>query len=179
MNLEKLLKQKQTDIVKQWFESVVDSYPPDTAKFLKRQKDMFLNPVGNTAMQSVEALFAELLGGMNHEDLASFIDPLIRIRAVQPLFSPSQAVTFIFLLKKVIRKSLKKELHQNQLLSELLLFESKIDELSLIAFDKYMECREKIYRIKAAEEKNRFFRAFERAGLVTELPEDGPGLEKI
>jgi hypothetical protein len=59
------------------------------------------------------------------------------------------------------------------------LFESKVDSLSLIAFDKFMECREKIYQLRATEEKNRFYRAFERAGLVTELPEDGPVLEKI
>ncbi len=179
MKLEKILKQKQADIVKKWFESVVDTYPPDTAKFLKKQKDMFLNPVGNTTLESLEGLFDELLKGMDHEAMMSFIDPLIRIRAIQPIFSSSQAVAFVFLLKKVIRKSLKKELSQDRFLSELLLFESKVDNLSLIAFDKYMECREKIYQLRATEEKNRIYRAFERAGLVTELPEDGPVLEKI
>lgn len=181
MKLEKILKQKQADIVKNWFESVVDTYPPDSAKFLKKQKDTFLNPVGNTTLESLEGLFDELLKGkeMDHGAMMSFIDPIVRIRAIQPIFSPSQAVAFVFLLKKVIRKSLKKELSQDRVLSELLLFESKVDNLSLLAFDKYMECREKIYQLKATEEKNRIYRAFERAGLVAELPEEGPVLEKI
>jgi hypothetical protein len=37
-----------------------------------------------------------------------------------------------------------------------------------------MECREKVYQIKANETKNRTLRAFARAGLVTEVPEEGP-----
>jgi hypothetical protein len=42
-----------------------------------------------------------------------------------------------------------------------------------------MKCREKIYQIKANEEKNRTFSAFERAGLIKELPGSGPELVKL
>ena len=82
-------------------------------------------------------------------------------------------------LKDVIRDNIKKEDFQAQLFSELLLFESKIDELGLIAFNLYMNCREKIYELKANEMKNRTFRAFERAGLVRETPADKPDLDNI
>ena len=78
---------------------------------------------------------------------------------------------FIFLLKKVIRDLLKKEIQAHQLYEELLAFESKIDELALIGFNIFMGCREKIAELKASEMKNRTFRAFERAGLVVEEPE--------
>jgi hypothetical protein len=37
-----------------------------------------------------------------------------------------------------------------------------------------MSCREKIYEIKGNEEKNRTFKAFERAGLIAEIPENPP-----
>jgi hypothetical protein len=79
-----------------------------------------------------------------------------------------------FFLKDVIREYTQKEISEARLFNELLLFESKIDMLSLIAFNLYMQCREKIYELKANEMKNRTFRAFERAGLVSEMPADTP-----
>jgi hypothetical protein len=43
--------------------------------------------------------------------------------------------------------------------------------LGLLAFDIYMQCREKIYELKANEMKERTFKAFARAGLVKEPDE--------
>ena len=173
MRLNNLLTQRKTTIVKKWFAATIETYPSDTAKFLKSQKDPFANPVGRTIHQGLDALFDELLKETNHDAMRSLLDPIIRIRAIQN-FSPSQATSFIFFLKDVIRDNLKKEDFQAQLFGELLLFESKIDELSLIAFNLFMNCREKIYELKATEMKNRTFRAFERAGLVRETPADTP-----
>ena len=178
MRLNTLLTQKKTAIVKKWFTATIETYPSDTAKFIKSQKDPFANPVGRTIYQGLAALFDELLKETDHEAVRSLLDPIIRIRAVQN-FSPSQATSFIFLLKNVIRKNINKEDDQAQLFTELLLFESKIDELGLIAFNIYMNCREKIYELKANEMKNRTFRAFERAGLVRETPADTPDLDNI
>ena len=178
MTLNTLLAQRKTAIVKKWFAATVKTYPPDTAKFLKSQKDPFANPVGRTIYQGLEALFDELLKETDHNVMQALLDPIIRIRAVQN-FSPSQATSFIFFLKNVIRNTIKKEDFQAQLFSELLLFESKIDELSLMAFNLFMNCREKIYELKANEMKNRTFRAFERAGLVREIPAEQPDLDNI
>lgn len=174
MRLNDLLKKKKAAIVKEWFNMVINTYPLDTSRFLKKQKDPFANPVGNTISQSLEPLFDELINKMNQNRITSFLESILKIRAVQVMFSPSQAVAFIFSLKKAIRKNLKKEICDNKILNELLLFESKIDELGLMAFDIFMKCREQVYAIKATDERNRTFRAFERAGLVTEIPEDRP-----
>ncbi len=157
---------------------VIETYPADTAQFLKSQKDPFANPVGRTILRSLEPLFDELLGGMDGETLASLLDPIIRIRAIQSFF-PSQAIGFIFFLKNAVRENLIKEIAENKIAAELLVFESKIDQLGLIAFNLYMKCREKIYDLKANEIRNRTLRAFERAGLVSELPEVEPVLEPI
>jgi hypothetical protein len=178
MRLNKLLAQKKTAIIKKWFAVTVETYPSDTAKFLKSQKDPFANPVGQTIYQGLAALFDELLKETDHNVMQALLDPIIRIRAVQN-FSPSQATSFIFFLKNVLRNTIKEEDFQAQLFSELLLFESKIDELSLMAFNLYMNCREKIYELKANEMKNRTFRAFERAGLVREMPAEQPDLDNI
>jgi hypothetical protein len=168
MRLNNLLSQKKAAITKKWFALVIETYPSDTAKFLKSQKNPFANPVGRTIYQGLETLFAELLKGIDYETITSSLDPIIRIRAVQN-FSPSQATGFIFFLKNVIRESLRKEILEEQI----------INELSLIAFNLYMQCREKIYELKANEMKNRTFRAFERAGLVSEMPEAEPDLKPI
>jgi hypothetical protein len=176
MRLNDLLEQRKTTIVKDWFTLAVETYQPDTASFLKKQKDPFANPVGRTISKGLEALFNELLKEMDYETITSLLDPIIRIRAIQN-FSPSQAVSFIFLLKKTIRKNIKKETLEEQLFNELLLFESKVDELALIAFNLYMQCREKICELKANEMRNTTYKAFKRAGLVREMPVDEPDVK--
>jgi hypothetical protein len=107
MRLNNLLAQRKTAIIKNWFTLAVETYPPDTASFLKKQKDPFANPVGRTISQGLEALFNELLKEMDYEIITSFLDPIIRIRAIQN-FSPAQAVSFIFLLKRAIRENKKR-----------------------------------------------------------------------
>ncbi len=167
MNLKEFLNKRKKAIIKKWFDMVVDTYPADTSRFLKSQKDPFANPVGNTTVSGLEAVFDELLSTMNHEKIISFLDPIIRIRAVQD-FSPSKAVGFTFFLKTIIRENINREKSEKHNYDELLSLESNIDELGLIGFDIYMKCREKIFDIRANEHRNRFFGAFERAGLIKE-----------
>jgi len=45
MRLEELLAQKKTAVIDKWFDVVAETYPADTAIFIKRQKDPFANPV--------------------------------------------------------------------------------------------------------------------------------------
>ena len=170
--LEKIIAQKKSVIVKKWFNLIAQTYAPDTAEFLKSNKDQFANPVGGTMLIGLQGLLNELIQSMNPETVTSHLDPIIRIRAAQN-FAPSQATAFILSLKKVLREILSKELCDSSFATELIAFESKIDQLCLMAFDIYMQCREKIYQISANETRNRTFRAFERAGLISERLE-GP-----
>jgi len=175
-DLEKLLIESRTTILKEWLTLVVETYPSETARFLKSQKDPFANPVGRAIRNGVEDLFDELLRGLNREAAGACLDPMIRIRAIQN-FTPSEAIGFIFSLKAVIRKIIGKKFVEKNLLQEVHAFESKIDDLGLIAFDIYMKCREKIYEIKANEFRNRHYSAFRRAGLISEVPDD-PALKQ-
>jgi hypothetical protein len=168
--LVKIIEQKKTAILKKWFDLTAQTYAPDTAKFLKSKTDPFANPVGGSMHSSLNGLLDQLIHDMDPQIINSFLDPIIRIRAVQS-FTPSQATGFILYLKKVLRAGLAKELRDIRKTEELFEFESKIDQLSLMAFDIYMQCREKIYQISANETRNRTFRAFERAGLVSEITE--------
>ena len=163
-------------MISKWFEALINTYPPDTSRFLKRQKDAFANPVGQTSLKALETLFDIFLTDMDHDSVVACLDPVIRIRAIQTMFSPSQVVGFIFSLKKILRTELKKELNDIAILKELHEFDLKIDDIVLIAFDIFMGCREKIYEIKANEERNKIYKAFARAGLVAEIPEKEPDL---
>jgi len=80
------------------------------------------------------------------------------------------ALNFIFLLKAIVRKELEKELRQNQITSAVLGFESKIDDLALVAFDIYVKCREQIYELKTDELKRMTFTLLKKANLMSEIP---------
>jgi hypothetical protein len=102
---------------------------------------------------------------------------MIRVRAIQD-FTPSQATAFILSLKTIVQEKTEKHLEKANAVKELRMFEKKVDLLLFLAFDLYVECREQIYRLKANEEKNKVFKAFKRAGLISEIADDGPDLNK-
>jgi hypothetical protein len=170
MGLHNLLEHKKANIVQKWFDRVIASYPPDSAQFLKSQKNQFANPVGTTTQKGLRAVYEALQTEITPADLVPLLDPIIRIRAIQN-FTPSKALAFIPDLKKIIRSELSTELQDFHLFKELSQFELKIDELSLIAFEIYMACRETIYELKVSTEKNKIYSAFARAGLISEASE--------
>jgi hypothetical protein len=171
--LEKIIEQQKATISKKWFDAAIQAYAPDTAKFLKNQKDPFSNPVGSNTSKGLQGLLDQLLGELDPQTVATYLDPIVRIRAVQA-FTPSQATAFVFSLKQILRDALGAKRHDDQIMKDLMAFESKIDQLGLMAFDLYMACKEKIYEIGANETRNRTFRAFERAGLIVEDAEERP-----
>ncbi|MBA4348835.1 MAG: hypothetical protein C0415_02460 [Thermodesulfovibrio sp.] len=168
MNLNALLSKKKAAILKRWFDFIVNTYPADASQFLKIRKNQFTNPVGHTVSQGIEDILNGLLQETASEKLSLFLDNIIRIRAVQD-FTASQAVIFIFYLKKAIREELETEIRENHLYEELLALESRIDVLSLQSFDIFMKCREKIYDLKATELRDRTIKALKRANLISEV----------
>jgi len=166
--LKDLLSQKRDNILQQWLHLILETYPPETSAFLKKEKDQFTNPIGYTIAREVKVLYNELLHKTNPAKLSFSLNNIIRIRSVQD-FSPSQAISFVFFLKKLIREELKGEIWGKKMMEDLLKFESKIDKMALLAFDIYMKCREEIYRIKVNEmkaEREMVFRMLERANLL-------------
>ncbi len=165
-NLKQQLTEKKSAILKRWFTMIADTYQSDTSNFLKKQKAQFTNPVGYTLAEGIEGLFDGLIKGMLPDDVSRFLDSIVRIRAIQD-FSPSDAVSFIFQLKRVVRQELGSEvLQQPGINEELTALESSIDDLALFAFDLYMKCREKIYELKANEARNMTFRLLQQAKLI-------------
>ena len=103
MELASVLADNKEKIIGEWFDMAVDIYPPDTAKFLKNKADRFANPVGYNFSAAMEAVLAYLISNDESDDVVGALEGLIKIKAVQD-FTASQAVRFIFLLKKIVRK---------------------------------------------------------------------------
>jgi hypothetical protein len=175
MGLQDLLRQHRDAILEAWINSVIDTYPVEASRFFKAQSDQFANPVGNSVRNGLAGIFDQLFQGLDREAVIPILDPIIRIRAIQD-FSPSQAVGFVFTLKQIIRKKIQKQLADSRLNEEFTALERSVDDLALLAFDIFDGCRERLYDIKANQEKTKVYKAFRRAGLVTEITDDDPGL---
>ncbi len=173
MNLSNHLSKKKPAILKRWFDIILKTYPEGTTTFFKDQKKQFANPVGYTLSHELEIIFEGLVNEreMDLERISPALDSVIRIKAVQDL-TPSQALAFLFHLKKVIREELRSEGMAAS--EELMRLDERIDALALLSFDIYMKCREKIFELKANEVKNRTFRLLQMAKLAGGAEEEYP-----
>ena len=145
------------------------AYPADTQRFLKKEKNRFSNPVGQTIAEDVEILYDELTAGKDMVKIQSSLDNIIRIRAVQD-FTPSQAVGFVFQLRKLIRNALGDKALESRIQNEMEALEEKIENAALLAFDIYAQCRQKVYEIRVHETRNQVGKLLERANLTVALP---------
>jgi len=149
-SLKDILSDKRSRIIKKWRDLTLAAYPGDAQRFLRKEKNQFANPVGRTISEALEVLYDELLKGGGTEIASSALDKIIRIRAVQDL-KPSQAIGFIIQLKGIIGKELKAAAQENGLSEEIREVERAIDNMALMAFDMYTQCRQKIYEIRVSE----------------------------
>jgi len=165
VKLDELLSGRGEAIIDRWVELIIASYPADTSAVLRRQRDQILNPVGHTIRTETAVLFHALIEGADEATLVNSMDNLIKIRAVQD-YAPRQAMAFVFLLKTAVRQELQKELTQNGYFPQLLEFESRIDGLALLLFDRYMMCKQRIYEIRAIEARMRSAKLIEQVNKL-------------
>ncbi|RJR41008.1 MAG: hypothetical protein C4567_10150 [Deltaproteobacteria bacterium] len=164
MKLASLLAQKKPQIVDRWIKLLYDSYPPQAAVFLKKEKDKFDNPVGYSIARGLDKIFTALVQEMETEQLLAALDEVVRIRALQDI-PPSQALAFLFLLKNIVREELAEEFEKRNLAGELMELDSRIDGLVLLGFDAYTKRREKLCEIRINEVKNRVSGLLRKSGL--------------
>jgi len=154
MRFDNLLKQRESTIRERWLNLTLDTYPADSFAFLKNQKNQFLNPVGNTISRELGVLYRSLVNEVDPKAVTTSLDSILRIRSVQG-FSPSQAVSFILLLKSVVREELEGELQTREQFTDLQQFELRIDQLAMQGFDVYSKCREGVFQVRLNELRRR------------------------
>ena len=150
MNLNRLLAEKADVIVERWLDLILETYPPESVRFMKREKDPFQNPVGQTFACRTRSLYEKLLEGAAPEEISEDLEEIVKIRSVQE-FAPSRAVAFVFLLKRAVREQLADALKNGALTGSWAAFESRIDDLALATFDLYMGTKERMFEIRVRE----------------------------
>ncbi len=145
------LEKRKKDVLAKWFQNVADTYPPETSRFLRAEKNRFANPVGFAITQGLSGVFECLLADSERGHVEPHLDEIVRIRAIQS-FSPSQSVACLLSLKGIVRAQVAGEADPVSE-DELREFDGRIDRLMLIAFDNYMDCRERLFEIKVRELK--------------------------
>ena len=170
VNIEDLLLKHKSAILGKWFNCILESYPSEVSRFFKKEVDRFQNPVAYQVARGIEGVYDSLVEGDGREKIQSFLDEIIRIWAVQEV-PASKALSFFVLLKRLIREELEKEGLVDAIASDVVRFESKLDELTLISFDVYMKYREKLFELKVNDVKNRVSGLLRMSGLATELEE--------
>lgn len=169
MNLKSILSEKKDSILKNWFDAILNTYHPDSASFLKNQKDQFLNPIGSSFSRSMERILEELLSDeFGNDKVEKYLEDIIKILALQGI-APSQSLSFIQELKDIVRTELKTEVINGRFSDEFTVFEKKIDSLLMLSFDIYMKYREKIYDLRANDLRNMTSKLVERANRIFEI----------
>ncbi|NIP41374.1 MAG: hypothetical protein GWO41_04595 [candidate division Zixibacteria bacterium] len=157
-----VLKEKRSEILKNWQNRIFESYHPDSRKFFQDERDRFNNPVGACIKRETETILNGLIDNIEAVKMIDSMDNLVRVRSVQD-FTPSQAVNFMYLLKDVLKAACAEELEEHEITRQLIDFEIRIDRLTFLAFDVYMNCREQINRIRLKEVRDRSAVLFERS----------------
>ncbi|MBF0520458.1 MAG: RsbRD N-terminal domain-containing protein, partial [Nitrospirae bacterium] len=152
MNLHDILVKERNNLLNGWFTLIIQTYPPESKAFLEKKNEPFSNPIGHSILVSIEGVLEELLNNMVQERIIVLLNDMIRVRAVQDC-NPSEAISFIFLLKQALRSVTKSYIKGDQLVKEISAFEDTIDKLSLISFDIFMKCREDIFNLRVNEMK--------------------------
>ena len=176
MALIDLLIQKKADILARWRDLVFDSYAPETARFLKSQKDRFANPIAYQLNRGLTGIFEVFLEEADPQQIAVHLDEVIKLKAIQDA-SPSRAMAFLFLLKNIIRTELAPQLQDPAHASELTELEARLDGLALLGFDVYMQRRERLNEVRVGEIKRKVGALLRRLGLGDEFFEERSGEE--
>ena len=168
-----LLKERKGAIVQRWVEVVLATYSEDAAVLFQKERDPFANPVGYSVREGTAGLLDAILDGMDTGELRRHLDQIIRVRAVQQI-SPSQALSFVFSLKSILRASLPEGGQDPRLARELAEMDLRVDQVGLLAFDLYSECREEVTRLRINEVKRQVAWVLDKLNRRGGGPADDP-----
>lgn len=164
MTLRDLLLKNRSAIVRRWQEYALAVYASDANAFFSRESDRFANPVGHGLRADTEAIFDGVLDGADAEEICAHLEGIVRVRAIQEL-APSEALKFIFALKRAIRQEIGAEVARRNLAAELNEMDAQIDQLALYGFDIYTKCRDKVSELRINEIKRSVAAVMKRLGV--------------
>ena len=167
-----IFQQNRQRWTEKWIDAVLETYSEDSGHFFKTAIDPFSNPVGVTIRSGLTELYDLIFASRFDPDaVRSVMGPVVKLRSVQE-FTPSEALGFIYDLKKIIRSG------SEDPAEEIRDVFSRIDQVMLIAFDLYMENKRTIYTLRANQARDNVRQLLVKKDLICELPEIDPELTK-
>lgn len=151
--IHKSLNRKKQQILLKWQPEVYGSHISKDPAAAQKSEGRFTNPFGYVIEKNTAEMLDWLFDNENKVDLNGPLEEICRHKALQD-GRPSEALSFIFALKPIIRKELRDEGHGQELLE----IDKRIDEMALLAFDIYSDCRARICEIKMNEIKRMYGR---------------------
>jgi hypothetical protein len=177
MALPGQLRERSSAIEARWLQDTLATYPEDSSAAFRRESDPFGNPVGHALRTGIHAALEALLEGKDASEVCSHLEDVIRVRAVQEL-APSQAVSFVFLLKEAVRAELGESGGGSPSASDLAELDNLIDQIALCAFDVYLRYREQVYELRVNEVKRSVAQVVQRWSRRGSPPKTDEDLSK-
>jgi RsbT co-antagonist protein rsbRD N-terminal domain len=140
--------ERKQAVAQEWLTLTLQTYPSQSMRFLVHETDCFRNPVGQIFKDGIPLLVDELFGDMDSARVRQTLEDIVRVRAVQN-FSARETVGFVFLLKGIFHRELSADGGTR------LELDRRVDEMALVAFDLYAQCRAKISDIQVSEARHR------------------------
>jgi hypothetical protein len=165
--------------LEEWLACTVGTYPEQTRRLLREDRDSFRNPVGHTLDVSLRGLTEELFGGFDRARVTGWLDAVVHLRAVQD-FSSADAVGFVALARHAADRVSEKG-SPGLGPGALDVLGARIDGMVVIAADLLNRCREEMHAIGARAARRRVFvlerahaRAEARAAARGGAPQSAP-----
>ncbi len=198
MTLRELFAQRKSALCERWLDAILADYGEQTAALWRRERDRFANPIGHILSTELPRIVEVVSSDGDLAAASAALEAIIQIRSVQDL-APSRAVAFVYLLRDVVRSELAPKgsgsaasfvlapqgapsgggsaasfvLAEGALAAELAGLDRRIELLALLAFDVYVQCRERLFRLRLDELK-RSVASLLRRWNMGEIPEPGP-----
>jgi hypothetical protein len=160
VTLDEILASHRPHILRRWLDLIYALYPPETKAFLETQDDPVANPVGQTMRDAAEALYERLCRPPTTAPCPA-LERLMRLRAVQGI-CPSQAVSFLLALKRLVRAEVTPSLLGPALHADLETIDDRIDTLTLQAVDLFTAYREHLSVLQVHEARRSTQKLLER-----------------
>ncbi|MCF8037158.1 MAG: RsbRD N-terminal domain-containing protein [Desulfobacteraceae bacterium] len=175
-NRDDIISARRQRWIEKWLDALMQTYPDESARFFKDTTDPFANPVGATMKKGITDLF-DVVAAETYDPEAAHaaLEPMIRVRAIQE-FAPSQAVGFVTEIKSIIRRDAGGSKEGHPQAEKLQQIGDYADRALLAAFDIYMNCKKKVYELRARQARDSVSQLLIKKELISELPDVDPAL---
>jgi len=156
LSMYKQLQNKKQPILAKWQTFALSNH--ENLELIKAPKNQgrFSNPAAYVTEKNTGKIFDWLIKEENNVELLIPLEEICCLRAVQNV-KPSQALQFIPALKQIIRDELDEAISRKRA-DDLWELDKRIDEITMLAFDIYSDCLDRIKQIKINEIKRLYGR---------------------